>query len=47
MKEIEDQLNLNFSSLCDGFINNKLSIRLGKDKTKLIFFWTKFNIEYN
>ena len=47
MNEIEDQLNLNFSSLCDGFIDNKLSIHLGEDKTKLIFFLTKFDIEYN
>ena len=38
MKEIEDQLNLNFSSLCDWFINNKLSIYLGEDKTKSILF---------
>ena len=37
VKEIEDQLNLNFSSLCDWFIDNKLSIHLGED--------TKFNIK--
>ena len=45
VKEIEDQVNLNFSSLCDWFINNKLSIHLGKDKTKSILFGTKFNIK--
>ena len=45
MKEIKDQLNLNFSSLCDWFINNKLSIHLGKDKAKSIPFGTKLNIK--
>ena len=45
VKEIEDQLNLNFSSLCDWSINNELSIHLGVDKTKPILFGTKFNIK--
>ena len=45
MKEIEDQLNLNFSRLCDWFIDNKLSIHLGEDKTKSILFGTKLNIK--
>ena len=45
VKEIEDQLNLNFSSLCDWFTNNKLSIHLGEDKTKSIIFGTKLNIK--
>ena len=45
VKEIEDQMNLNFSSLCDWFIDNKLSIHLGEDKTKSIFSGTKFNIK--
>ena len=45
VKVIEDQLNLNFCSLCDWFIDNKLSIHLGKDKTKSIVFGTKFNIK--
>ena len=40
VKEIEDQLNLNFSSLCNWFIDNKLSIHLGEDKTKCILFGT-------
>ena len=38
-------MNLNFSSLCDWFINNNLSIYLGKNKTKSILFGTKFNIK--
>ena len=45
VKEIEDQLNLNCYSLCDQFIDNKLSIHLGEDKTKSILFRTKFNIK--
>ena len=45
MKEIEDQLNLNFSRLCDWFIDNKLNINLGEDKTKSIFFGTNLNIK--
>ena len=45
VKEIEDQLNLNFCSLCDWFIDNKLSIHPSEDKTKSILFRTKFNIK--
>ena len=45
VKEIEDQLNLNFSSLCDWSIDNELSIHLGVDKTKPILFGTKFNVK--
>ena len=44
-KEIEDQMNLNFSGLCDWFIDNKLSIHLGEDETKSILFGTKLNIK--
>ena len=48
-KEIEDQLNLNFSTLCDWFIDNKLSIHQGKDKTKSLLNIKRdepFNIVY-
>ena len=45
VKTIEDQLNLNFSSLCDWFIDSKLSIHLSEDKTKSILFGTKVNIK--
>ena len=45
VKEIEYQLNLNFSRLCDWFIDNKLSIHLGKDKTKSNLLGTKLNIK--
>ena len=36
---------MNFSSLFDWFIDNKLSIHLGEDKTKSILFGTKLNIK--
>ena len=40
--EIEKQLNKEFESICDWFIDNKLSIHFGNDKTKSIFFAAKF-----
>ena len=53
--EIEKQLIKDFSSLCDWFVDNKLSIHFGQDKTKSILFGTKhkprsaksLNIVYN
>ena len=36
--EIETALNKNFSILCDWFVDNKLSIHFGEDKTKSILF---------
>ena len=38
---IEDQLNKDFNSLCDWFVDNKLSIHFGDDKTKSIVFGSK------
>ena len=38
INEIEIQLNKNFSSICDWFVDNKLSIHFGEDKTNLILF---------
>ena len=38
---IENELNTNFNSLCDWFVDNKLSIHFGEDKTKSILFGTK------
>ena len=35
---IEQQLNINFSNICDWFVDNKLSIHFGEDKTKSILF---------
>ena len=55
IREIERQLNKNFSSICDWFVDNKLSIHFGEDKTKSILFSSKrkvkkaspINIQYN
>ena len=38
VKKIENVLNKEFSSLCQWFIDNKLPIHLGEDKTKSILF---------
>ena len=40
IKTIEHQLNKDLSSLCEWFIDNKLSIHLGKQKIKSILFDT-------
>ena len=44
MKEIERNLNKNFSDVCDWFVDNKLSIHLREDKTKCILFGTKYRL---
>ena len=38
IKEIEIQLNKSFSLICDWFVDNKLSIHFGEDKTLSQFF---------
>ena len=43
-KVIEKQLNEDFSNLCDWFVDNKLSIHFGEDKTKSILFTNKRKI---
>ena len=45
INEIEIQLNKNFSSICDWFVDNKLSIHFGEDKTKSILFSSKSKIK--
>ena len=40
INSIEDNLNRNFNTLCDWFVDNKLSIHFGEDKTKSILFGT-------
>ena len=42
---IETVLNKNFSSLCDWFIDNKLSIHFGEEKTKSILFSSKHKVK--
>ena len=41
--KIETQLNSDFSNLCEWFLDNKLSIHFGEDKTKFILFGTNVN----
>jgi len=43
--EIEVVLNKNFSKLCDWFVDNKLSIHFGEDKTKSILFCSKHKLK--
>ena len=38
---IEKQLNEDFENLCNWFVENKLSIHFGEDKTKAILFASK------
>ena len=40
-KDIKIQLNTAFSSLWDWFIDNKLSVHFGQEKSKSILFGTK------
>ena len=47
VKEIEKQLNKDFSDLCDWFVENKLSIHFGDDKTKSILFVHKYKLKKN
>ena len=55
IKIIEDKLNEDFKNLCDWFVDNKLSIHFGEEKTKSILFASKYlikkgnilNISYN
>ena len=42
---IEHQLNKDFTNLCEWFVDNKLSIHLGEDKTKCILFGLKLKLE--
>ena len=54
LEEIERTLNNDFENICDWFIDNKLSIHFGEDKTKSILFASqrkiktikKLNIKY-
>ena len=39
--KIEKILNEDFENICDWFVDNKLSIRFGDDKTKQIIFVSK------
>ena len=41
IKTIEEHLNKDFSTLVDLFVDNKLSVLFGEDKTKSILFSPK------
>ena len=41
LEQIKEELTKNFSNICDWFVDNKLSIHFGEDKTKSILFSTK------
>ena len=45
INEIEKQLNKDFESSCGWFVDNKLSIHFGDDKTKSIYFASKFKVK--
>ena len=40
--KLENQLNEDFCNICHWFVDNKLSIHFGEDKTKSILFASKF-----
>ena len=42
---IEHQLNKDFTNLCEWFVDNKLSIHLGEEKTKCIHFGSKIKLK--
>ena len=44
VKEIERNLNKNFSNVCDWFVDKKLSIHFREDKTKCILFGPKHRL---
>ena len=44
INEIEKQLKV-FESICDWFVDNKISFHFCDDKTKCILFATKFEIK--
>ena len=44
IKVIEEHLNEDFANLCEWFVDNKLSIHFGQDKTKSILFASKSKI---
>ena len=45
VKEIEGNLNKNFSDICDWFVDNKRSIHFGKDKIKCMLFGTRHRLD--
>ena len=46
INKVENQLNEDFSNICDWFVDNKLSIHFGEDKTKSILFASIFKRKF-
>ena len=44
LTEIEKQLLIDFLSLCDWFLENKLSVHFGQEKKKLLSFGTNYKV---
>ena len=42
VNNLKNKLNEDFCNICDWFVDNKLSIHFGEDKTKSILFASKF-----
>ena len=42
IEQIENKINGNFNALCDLFLDSKLGIHLGEDKTKSVLFGRKY-----
>ena len=42
---IEHELNKDFTNVCEWFVDNKLSIHLGEEKTKCILFGSKLKLK--
>ena len=45
VKDIEKQLNEDFANICNWFVDNKLTIHFGEDKTNFILFAFKRKIK--
>ena len=43
--EIDQQLDKDFTNICEWFVDNRLSIHIGKDKTKSVLFASKCKIK--
>ena len=41
LERVKQELTKNFSNMCGWFVDNKLSIHFGEDKTKSFLFSTK------
>ena len=47
LSKIEQSLNNNFSNICDGFVNNKFSIKVWRRQSKMHTTWGKTTTRSN